>query len=56
MKMNPTKRVTGAESSPSISKVLEQAAIATTDDVVGGLERVRAAAGAVREADGMDSR
>jgi 2-oxoisovalerate dehydrogenase E1 component len=37
----PVQRVTGAESSPSISRVLEQAAIATTDDIVAGLERVR---------------
>ncbi len=41
----PVQRVTGAESSPSISKVLEQAAIATTEDVVAGLERVRAGFG-----------
>jgi 2-oxoisovalerate dehydrogenase E1 component len=37
----PVQRVTGAESSPSISRVLEQAAIATTDVIVAGLERVR---------------
>jgi len=37
----PVQRVTGAESSPSISRVLEQAAIATTDDIVAALERVR---------------
>jgi 2-oxoisovalerate dehydrogenase E1 component len=41
----PVQRVTGAESSPSISRVLEQAAIATTDDVVAGLERVRSGFG-----------
>ncbi|TVZ05199.1 MFS transporter [Trebonia kvetii] len=41
----PVQRVTGAESSPSISKVLEQAAIAKTSDVVAGLERVRAGFG-----------
>jgi 2-oxoisovalerate dehydrogenase E1 component len=37
----PIERVTGGEASPSISKVLERAAIAKTDDVVAGLERVR---------------
>jgi 2-oxoisovalerate dehydrogenase E1 component len=37
----PVQRVTGAESSPSISRVLERAAIAAADDVVAGLERVR---------------
>ena len=41
----PVQRVTGAESSPSISKVLEQAAIAKTSDIVAGLERVRAGFG-----------
>jgi len=41
----PVQRVTGAESSPSISKVLERAAIAGTEDVVAGLERVRAGFG-----------
>jgi 2-oxoisovalerate dehydrogenase E1 component len=37
--------VSGAESSPSISRVLEQAAIAGTDDIVAGLERVRSGFG-----------
>jgi 2-oxoisovalerate dehydrogenase E1 component len=37
----PVQRVSGAESSPSISRVLEQAAIATTDSIVAALERVR---------------
>lgn len=37
----PIERVTGAEASPSISKVLERAAIARTEEVVAGLERVR---------------
>lgn len=37
----PIERVTGAEASPSISKVLERAAIARTEDVIAGLERVR---------------
>ena len=41
----PVQRVTGAEASPSISKVLERAAIARTEEVVAGLERVRAGFG-----------
>lgn len=41
----PIERVTGAEASPSISKVLERAAIARTEEVVVGLERVRAGMG-----------
>jgi 2-oxoisovalerate dehydrogenase E1 component len=41
----PVQRVTGSEASPSISKVLERAAIAGTSDVVLGLERVRVAMG-----------
>jgi 2-oxoisovalerate dehydrogenase E1 component len=41
----PVQRVTGSEASPSISKVLERAAIARTEEVVTGLERVRAAFG-----------
>lgn len=41
----PVQRVTGGEASPSISKVLERAAIARTEEVVDGLERVRAAWG-----------
>ncbi len=41
----PIERVTGAEASPSISKVLERAAIARTDEVVAGLERVVAGMG-----------
>jgi len=41
----PVQRVTGGEAAPSISKVLERAAIAQTSNVVGGLERVRAAFG-----------
>jgi 2-oxoisovalerate dehydrogenase E1 component len=43
----PVQRVTGAESSPSISKVLERAAIARTEEVVAGLERVRAGFGRI---------
>jgi 2-oxoisovalerate dehydrogenase E1 component len=42
----PVQRVTGGEASPSISKVLERAAIARTEEVVAGLERVRAGMGA----------
>ncbi|MCS5717145.1 thiamine pyrophosphate-dependent enzyme [Herbiconiux sp. CPCC 205763] len=41
----PVQRVTGSEASPSISKVLERAAIARADEVVAGLERVRAGFG-----------
>jgi len=41
----PVQRVTGAESSPSISRVLERAAIARTAEVVAGLETVRRHAG-----------
>lgn len=37
----PIERVTGGEASPSISRVLERAAIARTEEVVVGLERVR---------------
>jgi 2-oxoisovalerate dehydrogenase E1 component len=39
--------VTGGEASPSISRVLERAAIARTEEVVAGLERVRAGFGQV---------
>lgn len=38
---SPIERVTGGEASPSISKVLERAAIALEEEVVEGLERVR---------------
>ena len=41
----PIQRVTGGEASPSISKVLERAAIAKTEEVVDGIERVRAGFG-----------
>ena len=44
----PVERVTGGEASPSISKVLERAAIARTEEVAAGLERVRAAMGGDR--------
>ena len=36
----PVQRVTGSEASPSISKVLERAAIARTEETVAGLQRV----------------
>jgi 2-oxoisovalerate dehydrogenase E1 component len=35
----PVQRVTGGEAAPSISKVLERAAIAKTEEVVAGLQR-----------------
>ena len=38
----PVERVTGAEASPSISKVLERAAIAKTDEVVAALHAIAA--------------
>jgi len=41
----PVQRVTGAEASPSISKVLERAAFASTDDVAAGLRRTVAEMG-----------
>ena len=41
----PVQRVTGGEASPSISKVLERAAIARTEEVVAGIERLRAGMG-----------
>lgn len=44
----PVQRVTGQESSPSISRVLERAAIARTEEVVAGLELVRRNAGGGR--------
>ncbi|UBH04530.1 MFS transporter [Leucobacter sp. Psy1] len=44
----PVERVTGGEASPSISQVLERAAIAGTEEVVAGLERVRSAMGGDR--------
>ncbi|TFB87371.1 MFS transporter [Cryobacterium algoricola] len=37
----PVERVTGGEASPSISRVLERAAIARTEDVVAGLEVIK---------------
>ncbi len=36
----PVQRVTGGEASPSISKVLERAACARTEEVISGLQRV----------------
>ena len=44
----PVQRVHGTESSPSISKVLERAAIAKTEEVAAGLERVRDGFGKVQ--------
>ncbi|MEI5583366.1 MULTISPECIES: alpha-ketoacid dehydrogenase subunit alpha/beta [unclassified Agromyces] len=41
----PVQRVTGSESSPSISRVLERAAIARTEGVAAALEAVRRDAG-----------
>jgi 2-oxoisovalerate dehydrogenase E1 component len=41
----PIERVSGEEASPSISRVLEQAAIAGTDEIVVGLEKMHAAMG-----------
>jgi 2-oxoisovalerate dehydrogenase E1 component len=37
----PVERVTGGEASPSISRVLERAAIARTEEVVAGLEIIK---------------
>jgi 2-oxoisovalerate dehydrogenase E1 component len=37
---HPVERVSGGEASPSISKVLERAAIARTDEVVAALTRI----------------
>jgi 2-oxoisovalerate dehydrogenase E1 component len=37
----PVERVSGQEASPSISKVLERAAIARTEEVAAGLEKIR---------------
>ena len=42
----PVERVTGSVASPSISKVLERAAIARTEEVEAGLKRVMSAKGA----------
>ena len=41
----PVERVSGGEASPSISKVLERAAIAGTEEVVAGLEKIRVGMG-----------
>jgi 2-oxoisovalerate dehydrogenase E1 component len=41
----PVGRITGGEASPSISKVLERAAIAGTEEIVAGLLSARAAMG-----------
>jgi 2-oxoisovalerate dehydrogenase E1 component len=42
----PIERVSGGEASPSISRVLERAAIARTEEVVAGIETVRRGMGA----------
>ncbi|WP_275571510.1 alpha-ketoacid dehydrogenase subunit alpha/beta [Mycolicibacterium vanbaalenii] len=42
----PVERVSGEEASPSISRVLERAAIAGTEEVVAGLEKIRIGMGA----------
>lgn len=44
----PVLRVSGEEASPSISKVLESAAIAGVDDIVAGLEQARINSGGGR--------
>ena len=44
----PIERVTGGEAAPSISKVLERAAIAKTEEVVAGLNKVIAGRGGAR--------
>ena len=44
----PIGRVTGGEASPSISKVLERAAIAGVEEVVFGLEAIRAGFGGAK--------
>ncbi|MCO5967706.1 alpha-ketoacid dehydrogenase subunit alpha/beta [Actinoallomurus soli] len=43
----PVERVTGAEASPSISRVLEAAAIAQVDDIVAALKRCKTSIGAL---------
>lgn len=43
----PIERVSGEEASPSISRVLERAAIAGTEEIVVGLEKMRAAMGKI---------
>ena len=44
----PVQRVTGGEASPSISKVLERAAIAGVEEIVEGLHRVQAGFGGAK--------
>jgi Pyruvate/2-oxoglutarate dehydrogenase complex, dehydrogenase (E1) component, eukaryotic type, beta subunit len=44
----PVLRVSGEEASPSISKVLETAAIAGVEDIVAGLEQARINSGGGR--------
>ena len=44
----PVERVTGGEASPSISRVLERAAIARTEEVIVGLEKIKRGLGGSR--------
>ena len=44
----PVLRVSGGEASPSISNVLEAAAIAGVDDIVSGIEQARINSGGAR--------
>jgi 2-oxoisovalerate dehydrogenase E1 component len=43
----PVERVSGGEASPSISRVLERAAIAGTEEIVAGLEKIRVGMGRI---------
>ena len=52
----PIERVSGEEASPSISKVLERAAIAGTEEVVAGLEKIRAGMGQPATSDVTEGR
>src|SRR6202011_2230336 len=46
----PVERVTGGEASPSISKVLERAAIARSEEVIQGLQLVMSEKGLTTQA------
>jgi 2-oxoisovalerate dehydrogenase E1 component len=50
----PVLRVTGGEASPSISRILERAACARTEEVMEGLERAMAGQGAPARAQGSN--
>ena len=52
----PVERVSGEEASPSISKVLERAAIAGTEEIVTGLEKMRAAMGQAWASEATEAR